>query len=68
MSKQKKIDSLSADQWSEMRAFREQQRSLALRIDTIDHDAAKKAVAELYMSAGLTAPRLTIILDSAHQF
>jgi hypothetical protein len=63
----KKIETLTSEQWAHMRAFREQQRASALRTDSIDQDAAKKAVGALYAAAGLKEPQYVFFFQSPLQ-
>ena len=62
-----RIETLSAEQWAQMRDYREAQRRDALCTDRIDEAAAREAINRLYTTAGLTAPKYTILLQSPLQ-
>ena len=61
------IETLTPAQWQQMRDYREEQRRLALRTDTIDQVAAKKSVLALYTAAGLDEPQYVFFFQSPMQ-
>src|SRR5690606_1650869 len=61
------IETLTPAQWQQMRDYREEQRRLALRTDSIDQVAAKKSVRALYTAAGLKEPQYVFFFQSPMQ-
>ncbi|MEM9599439.1 MAG: DUF6745 domain-containing protein [Pseudomonadota bacterium] len=62
-----KITKLTPQQEAMIPAIREQFRAEALRTDPINKEQAKAAVIALYETAGLNAPRLTLVAQSPMQ-
>ena len=61
------IETLTSAQWQQMREFREEQRQRALQTKTIDTEAARKAVIDLYTAAGQPAPQFVFFFQSPMQ-
>jgi len=62
-----KIETLTPEQWAQMREFREDQRRTALRTDAIDEGASRAAVKNLYVAAGRKEPEFVFVFQSPIQ-